>query len=306
MVEHDVAALVGQTAVALLDGMVKNLIHPRDVGAGADDGRQILQRALQRVVQAGRHQQEEEEGQHVQRPPHQQHRAGERDGRDPQLEDERGGHDEGGQSELVDDGPPFHRSDLRFQPAQVGLLGVVGLQVAQRFKALLNAVGACELRVHRLLREALLHARGKAHNTKRNRQHPQRRERHTPIPEQQAHGDERCRKDRACKLGNKVGKALLQKRAVSHNGGSQIGQVLLAEEGQRDLPQPLRQRNPPHAAFHICGKIGGIVLEIRRQQDQPDANRTAGDVKHRPAARDAAAHHIGDERIQQSDRQHKR
>ena len=56
MVKHNVAALVRQRLAAGLHGAVQNFVHPGHVGAHGDDRRQILQRPLHGVVQAGRHQ----------------------------------------------------------------------------------------------------------------------------------------------------------------------------------------------------------------------------------------------------------
>ena len=66
MVKLHVTALVGQLGGPLLDGVVQNLVHPGDVGAGADDSSQILQGPLKRIVQPGHHQQEQEKRQKVQ------------------------------------------------------------------------------------------------------------------------------------------------------------------------------------------------------------------------------------------------
>ena len=66
MVEHDIAVVIGGLFAADLHGAIQNLIHPLDVAVRADDGGEVLQRSLQRIVQAGDHQQKHEEGQNVQ------------------------------------------------------------------------------------------------------------------------------------------------------------------------------------------------------------------------------------------------
>ena len=66
MVKRHIEALVRQRIRARLHGMIQNLIHPGDVGVGVDDGRQILQRPLQWIIEPGHNQQEHEEGKNVQ------------------------------------------------------------------------------------------------------------------------------------------------------------------------------------------------------------------------------------------------
>ena len=42
MVEHDIAALIGQLLTAGLQGSVQNLVHSPHIGAHGNDRRQIL------------------------------------------------------------------------------------------------------------------------------------------------------------------------------------------------------------------------------------------------------------------------
>ena len=53
MIKHDVAALIGHRFAAGLDWVLQNLIHPAHVGAHGNDGCQILQSALHRIVHPG-------------------------------------------------------------------------------------------------------------------------------------------------------------------------------------------------------------------------------------------------------------
>ena len=167
---------VGEGVRALLHRVIQDLVHPGHVGAGADHGGQVLQGALQGVVQPGDHQQEQEEGEHVQAALHQQQGARQGHRGDAQLEDQGGGHHKGGQAELVDDAPPLHRPDLLLQPRQVGPLGVVGAEIPHRLDALLDAVGAGHPGVHGLLVQLLLHPGGAGHDGEGHGQHPQGRQ----------------------------------------------------------------------------------------------------------------------------------
>ena len=73
MVEHDIAALIGQLLAAGLQGSVQNLIHPPHIGTHGDDRRQILQSPLHGVVHPGCRHQEQKQGQYVDAALHQQH-----------------------------------------------------------------------------------------------------------------------------------------------------------------------------------------------------------------------------------------
>ena len=50
MIESNIISLVGKLGISLLNRMIEDFIHTGDIGAGADNRRQILQRPLQRVV----------------------------------------------------------------------------------------------------------------------------------------------------------------------------------------------------------------------------------------------------------------
>ena len=73
MVEHDVAALIGQLLAAGLDGVIQDLIHASHIGAHGNDRRQILQSPLHGVVHPGCRHQEQKQGQYVDAALHQQH-----------------------------------------------------------------------------------------------------------------------------------------------------------------------------------------------------------------------------------------
>ena len=65
------------------------------------------------------------------------------------------------------------------------------------------------------------------------------------------------------------------------------------KKDKRYFPQPFSQRNPPHAAFRIGGKIRGVVLKVSGKQDQADTHRTADDIKDNFFTGNAAVHQIG-------------
>ena len=172
VIEDDVAPSVGEGGGPLLDGVVQDLPHPGDVGAGADDGRQVLQRRLEGIIQPGGHQEEQEEGEHIQAPLDQQHRPHQRHCGDAQLQNQGRAHHKGRQGELVDDGPPLHSADLLREPGQVAPLGVAGLQVPEGLHALLDPIGGSHLGIHGFLVHPLLDFGRSPHNGEGHRQHP--------------------------------------------------------------------------------------------------------------------------------------
>ena len=72
MVKDNIIPLIGKPVTALLDRMIENLIHSGNVGSCTDDCRKILERALQRIIQAGYHQKEQKESKHRKAPLHEQ------------------------------------------------------------------------------------------------------------------------------------------------------------------------------------------------------------------------------------------
>ena len=85
MVEGNIISLVGKFGISLLDRMVEDLIHTGDIGARADNRRQILQCPLQRVVKPRYDKQEQKEGQHVNATTDQQDGARQRNRGNSQL-----------------------------------------------------------------------------------------------------------------------------------------------------------------------------------------------------------------------------
>ena len=102
-----------------------------------------------------------------------------------------------------------------------------------------------------------------------------------------------------------MGKTLLQKGTVGHDGTGQIGEVLFAEKGKRDFPKLFGESDAPHAAFYIGGEIGGVILKPGGQKNQSDAEDTTGGIQTRFAA-DIAAHQVADETVKKPNGKHKR
>ena len=209
MVEGDIIASIGEPAAALLDGMIEDLVHAGDIGARADDGRQVLQRALQRIIQPGRYQQEHKEGQDIQAALDQKNRTNQRDGGNAQLQDQRCRHHKGGKPKFIENRTALHRTDFLFQPFEVFLFRVVGLQVANRFDTFLNPIGTSDFYVHSFLIELFLHPCGKTHNGKSDRHDPECGKRHAPVNNKQTNGNQNRGNNRSGQFGDKVGKALL-------------------------------------------------------------------------------------------------
>ena len=94
-----------------------------------------------------------------------------------------------------------------------------------------------------------------------------------------------------------MGKCRFESSAVTHDRICQIGKVLFPEERKRYLSQLLGKSYTPHAAFHICSKICGVVLKICHDKYERKADKRANSVKDYPAAGYAAVHHVDDEII---------
>ena len=74
---------------------------------------------------------------------------------------------------------------------------------------------------------------------------------------------------------------LLQHLTVCHDGAGQVGQVALAEEGQRKSAQALGERQAADTALLIGRKVGAVILEPRREKYQRESGHTADDIERR-------------------------
>ena len=261
MVEHDIAALIGQLLAAGLQGSVQDLIHASYIGAHGNDRRQILQGTLHGVVHPGCRHQEQKQGQHVDAALHQQHRTGERHRRNTQLEHHAGGAHKQRCFQLCHNRLLFHCPDFVGKAGQIPLLRIAGFQIPEGLDVLLNAVRTGHFRGHGPGLHLVLYPIAAHHDGSGYRNDPQRRQCHPPLKGKQAQGNEHGGDEGAEQTGDEVGAVLFQYLAVRHDGAGQVGKVSLAEKGQRQLPQPLRKGQAAGAALLIGGKIGVVVLE---------------------------------------------
>jgi len=261
MVEHDIAALIGQLLAAGLQGSVQNLIHPPHIGTHGDDRRQILQSPLHGVVHPGCRHQEQKQGQYVDTALHQQHRTGERHRRNTQLEHHAGGGHKQRCFQLCHNRLLFHCPNFVGKARQIPLLRIAGFQVPEGLDVLLNAVRTGHFRRHGPGLHLILYPIAAHHDGSGYRNDPQSRQCHPPLKGEQAQGNEHGRDEGTEQTGDVVGAVLFQYLAVRHDGAGQVGKVSLAEKGQGQLPQPLRKGQAAGAALFIGGKIGVVVLE---------------------------------------------
>ena len=190
MVEHDIAALIGQLLAAGLQGSVQNLIHPPHIGTHGDDRRQILQRALHGGVHPGSRHQEQKQGQHIDTALHQQHRAGECHRCNAQLEHHaRRGHKQRC-FQLCHNRLLFHCPNFVGKARQIPLLRIAGFQVPESLDVLLNAVRTGHFRRHGLGLHLVLHPVAAHHDGSGYRNDPQSRQCHPPLKGEQAQGNE--------------------------------------------------------------------------------------------------------------------
>ena len=304
MLEHNVAVLIGQFFAAGLHRAIQNFIHTLDVCVGADDGGKVLQRPLQRVIQAGHHQQEHKEGQNIQITLYQQSCASKGSGGNAQPQHKSCGNYEDSRSQFAFDESAFHRANFLFQPGKIVGFCVVGAQVWHGFHALLNTVLTGDLRRHRFAGEPFLHAGGQRDDSKRHRQRPDGSQRHTPVEKQQRHGDDRSGEDRTVQGGNEMGLALLQHGAVVHDGGGQIGKVFLTEEGKRDLPQLFRKVHTAHTGFHIGDEIGVVILQPGADHNEQRCRNAASHIKRNTLCCQCTVHDLAHQQVQEPHRQH--
>ena len=261
MVEHDIAALIGQLLAAGLQGSVQNLIHPPHIGTHGDDRRQILQSPLHGVVHPGCRHQEQKQGQYVDAALHQQHRTGERHRCNAQLEHHAGGGHKQRCFQLCHNRLLFHCPNFAGKAGQILLLRIAGFQVPESLDVLLNTVRTGHFRRHGPGLHLILYPIAAHHDGSGYRNDPQSRQCHPPLKGEQAQGNEHRGNEGAEQTGDEVGAVLFQYLAVRHDGACQVGKVSLAEKGQRQLPQPLCKGQAAGAALFIGGKIGAVVLE---------------------------------------------
>ena len=190
MVEHDIAALIGQLLAAGLQGSVQNLVHPPHIGAHGNDRRQILQRALHRVIHPGSRHQEQKQGQHIDTALHQQHRAGECHRCNAQLEHHaRRGHKQRC-FQFCCDGLLFHSPNFAGKTGQITLLRIAGFQVPESLDVLLNAVRTGHFRRHGLGLHLVLHPVAAHHDGNGYRDDPQCCQSHPSVKGEQAQSNE--------------------------------------------------------------------------------------------------------------------
>ena len=261
MVEHDIAALIGQLLAAGLQGSVQNLVHPPHIGAHGDDRRQILQSPLHGVVHPGCRHQEQKQSQHVDTALHQQHRAGERHRCNAQLEHHtRRGHKQRC-FQLCHNRLLFHCPNFVGKARQIPLLRIAGFQVPEGLDVLLNAVRTGHFRRHGPGLHLILYPIAAHHDGSGYRNDPQCRQCHPPVERKQAQRNDHGGDQGTEQAGNKVRAGLFQNLTVRHDGTGQIGQISFAKERQWQLPQTFCESQTADTAFFIGRKIGAVVLE---------------------------------------------
>ena len=95
-----------------------------------------------------------------------------------------------------------------------------------------------------------------------------------------------------------------QRRAVRHQRACQIGKVLFAEKGKRELTELFRKRHAAHGTLLIGRKIGRIILPPCGQENQHKRRRNPHDVNPVMRFRHAAAVKIVYQQIQKTDGKH--
>ena len=198
----------------------------------------------------------------------------------------------------------FHVPDLLRQATKIGLFRVAGLQIPDGFQIFLDAVGTGHFYGHGLGLDPVLNFVAAQEDGNGYWDHPQGGQGHPPVKDEKAQGDEGRGDQRAKEAGDEMGAGFLQNLAVRHDGAGQVRQVPLSEEGQRELPQPLRKRQPPDAALFVGSEIGAVILEPGGEENQGKAADAPGGIEPGPAY-NSARHQVPHQAVQQARGQHK-
>ena len=261
MVKGDVVSVGVEVLCSCLHRLFQNRAHPFNLQLGVESGGDVLEHHPQRVVQPCGGEQEAQEIEEGELPFQQQRPASEHRGGKPQPQEGLGGADEHAGSQLRADGAALHGGQLCFQVAEIPLLPVAGLDVPDGLQSLLDAVG------HRPLVQDVFRPKGVLDFLRARRQrhrhghHPQHRQGHAPITGEHARPNHQRGADGGKQLGHIVGEHLVQAGAVGNHGGGQVAEIPVAEEGQGEPAQRLRQAHPAVGALPVGGDVEGGVLE---------------------------------------------
>ena len=176
-------------------------------------------------------------------------------GGDAQLQEGLCRRDHGACEQLAPDGVTLRLIQLAVQVGDIPRLLVARLDLRRALQHLLHGVCSRAPGDEALLYMPLFHAPGEIDHQQRRGHHPQKSQCHPPVVKQHACGNQRRGDERAVHGGVKVGECLFQRLRIPHDGGGQVGQVPVSEEGQRELAQHLRQ---PDAAVGTL-PVGGFI-----------------------------------------------
>ena len=139
--------------------------------------------------------------------------------------------DHGACEQLAPDGVTLRLVQPAVQVCDIPRLLVARLDLRRTLQHLLHGVSGRAAGDEALLYMPLFHASGEIDHQQRRRHHPQKSQRHPPVVKQHAYRNQ-CRGDeRAVHGGVKVGEGLFQRLRIPHDGGGQVGQVTVSEEG---------------------------------------------------------------------------
>ena len=279
MVKGDVIVFGRKVRFAALGRALVYLVHAVDVHLQGVHSSQILQGKIHGLIDAGDHQQEQEEGHQGQLAAQQAHTAYQRHRDDAQLENHLRRDNKHSRSQLAFNVPYLQRVDLLIQTVEVFLFCLAAFQIADGFQTLLHTLCHSKACGGLPAGKIVLRFFRETYNHQRHRQHPQSRKCHLPVIEQQTDGHKTSRNDRPIKLGNIVGEHLLRHLHISHDGVGQVGQIFLAEKGKRKLPQLFRQPDTAGPGFPVSRKVSGVVLPELGEPNQGQRRHDSDGIK---------------------------
>ena len=255
MLKADVVAIgiiFGHTGHALF---VLNLLHTLDAHLAGEHRGHVGKHGADGVIYTGGGDEEHQKRDQRQIAAAHQRYPREDGGGDTQLQEGLCRRDYGACEQLAPDGVLLRLVQPAVQVGDIPRLLVARLDLRRALQHLLHGVGGRAAGDKPLRYMPLFHAPGEIDHQQRRGHHPQKSQRHPPVVKQHACGNQRRGEERAVHGGVKVGECLFQRLRIPHDGGSQVGQVTVSEEGQRELAQHLRQ---PDAAVGTL-PVGGFV-----------------------------------------------
>jgi hypothetical protein len=87
-----------------------------------------------------------------------------------------------------------------------------------------------------------------------------------PVIEEQTDSHEQDTQDGSEQLRHSMAECMLKVGTILHDGGREVGKILLPKKSQWQPPQFFRQGYPAVGTLFIYGGIGASILEYRNHE----------------------------------------